>query len=263
MTHNIFERYRDEVSPKKPGGRWEIVRINRILKELKGNPSIDQLKAWRDMRLQTVTPASVNRELNLISAVYSHAIHEWNYKHPNPVKLIKRPPRTKPRKRRVAQHEMEELTAKVLPRKGYGATRDYIPWMFEFGVQTGLRLGEMCALLWTDVHDKYVHVSKSKNGDERDVPLTKRAREILNTLDKRAARVFPVNKGSAGAMFRKMCKKMNVTDLHFHDSRHEATSRLAKKLHVLELAAVIGHRDLKSLMVYYNPTAEELADKLG
>jgi integrase len=82
-------------------------------------------------------------------------------------------------------------------------------------------------------------------------------------MERRSAHVFPVNKESAGATFRKLRKKLGIEDLRFHDTRHEATSRLSKKLHVLELAATIGHRDLKSLMVYYNPTADELADKLG
>lgn len=263
MTRNIFERYRDEVSSKKPGGRWEQIRINRLLRELKGNPSVEELKAWRDMRLAKVSPASVNRELNLISSVYSHAIYEWNYKHPNPVKAIKRPPRTKPRKRRIQQNELADLCATSAPRKGYGQTLDYVRWMFEFGIETGLRLGEMTDLLWADTHEKYVHVKKSKNGDERDVPLTLRAREIIAAMERRSAYVFPVNKDSASATFRKLRKKMGIVNLRFHDSRHEATSRLSKKLHVLELAATIGHRDLKSLMVYYNPTADELADKLG
>jgi integrase len=54
----------------------------------------------------------------------------------------------------------------------------------------------------------------------------------------------------------------SISTLHFHDSRHEACTRLSNKLTVLELARVIGHRDLKSLLIYYNPTPEELAAKL-
>ncbi|OIQ76662.1 phage integrase family protein [mine drainage metagenome] len=52
-------------------------------------------------------------------------------------------------------------------------------------------------------------------------------------------------------------------NLRFHDLRHEATSRLAEKLSVHELAKVTGHRDLRMLMRYFHPRAEDLAKKLG
>ena len=64
------------------------------------------------------------------------------------------------------------------------------------------------------------------------------------------------------ALFRKYRDKAGIDNLHFHDTRHEAVTRLAKKLDVLDLARMIGHRNLKTLMVYYNATAEELAQKL-
>ena len=37
--------------------------------------------------------------------------------------------------------------------------------------------------------------------------------------------------------------------------------RLAEKPDVLDLAGMTGHRDLKMLIVYYNATAEKLAEK--
>jgi integrase len=54
-----------------------------------------------------------------------------------------------------------------------------------------------------------------------------------------------------------------LDDVHFHDTRHEAASRLAEKLsNVLELSAVTGHKDLRMLKRYYHPRAEDLAKKL-
>ena len=39
---------------------------------------------------------------------------------------------------------------------------------------------------------------------------------------------------------------------------------MAKKLGVMDLAKITGHRDTKTLLnVYYNPTGEELAEKLN
>ena len=64
------------------------------------------------------------------------------------------------------------------------------------------------------------------------------------------------------ALFRKYIRQTNIQNLRFHDTRHEAVTRLSKKLNVLELAKMIGHRDLKSLQIYYNATATELSAML-
>ncbi|MBK7013998.1 MAG: site-specific integrase [Sulfuritalea sp.] len=54
-----------------------------------------------------------------------------------------------------------------------------------------------------------------------------------------------------------------LANLHFHDLRHEATSRLAEKLQMHELMKVTGHKGTAMLARYYHPRAEDLAKKLG
>lgn len=54
-----------------------------------------------------------------------------------------------------------------------------------------------------------------------------------------------------------------IEDMHFHDTRHEAITRLAKKIDVLDLARMVGHKDLRQRMVYYNASASETADRIG
>ena len=71
-----------------------------------------------------------------------------------------------------------------------------------------------------------------------------------------------VRSATASSLFKKACKKAGVENLRFHDTRHEGLTRLAQKIGVLDLARVVGHRDTRSLMVYYNPTATEIADRL-
>lgn len=48
----------------------------------------------------------------------------------------------------------------------------------------------------------------------------------------------------------------------FHDSRHTACTKLAQKLKPMDMAKMLGHRDLRSTLVYYNPRGEDLADML-
>ncbi len=54
-----------------------------------------------------------------------------------------------------------------------------------------------------------------------------------------------------------------LTNLHFHDLRHEATTRLADKLAMHELMKITGHKTSRMLSRYYHPKAESLALKIG
>lgn len=268
-VRSVFERYRDQVSPAKPGGRWEQVRIDLFLRTASwmrltiGQISYRDLQAWRDVRVTQIQPASVLREFTLISSVFTHARNEWHMAlAENPCSRVKKPPKGKARRRRVSEDEVKLLSESL---KGKFTVKLYAAAMFLFAIETGMRLGEMARLRWVDIHaeERWAYVMESKNGDDREVPLSARAIEILTLVRLNGdTRVFPVNDASLGTTFRKMCEKAKITGLHFHDSRHEACSRLSKIYSVMELAKIIGHRDLKSLMVYYNPTARELAQKL-
>ena len=75
--------------------------------------------------------------------------------------------------------------------------------------------------------------------------------------------IFNLDSGTASRMFAVAIKNTGLKDLHFHDTRHEAITRLARKVDVLDLARMVGHRDINSLRVYYNATASEIASRLG
>ena len=128
-------------------------------------------------------------------------------------------------------------------------------------IETGMRLSELCGMTWQHVYDHHIHIPLTKNGDPRDVPLSTAAKALLS--ERGAGRVFRISAGTAGVYWRDACKQLGIKNLHFHDLRHEAATRMASRLTVLELAAVLGHRDLKSLQRYYNPTPQELSAKLG
>lgn len=54
-----------------------------------------------------------------------------------------------------------------------------------------------------------------------------------------------------------------LTDLRFHDLRHEATSRLAEIFSMHELTKITGHKDPRMRMRYYHPRAKDLAKRLA
>lgn len=276
-VRSLFEKFRDQVSPTRKGARWETVRINNFLKTVDfierrlDQLQPDDIRAWRDARLQTVTSASVNRELNLMSGVFSHAMKEWSVPlRENPVHLVKRPPNSKPRKQRWSEEQIQALlsAAQFDESKQPIRGRDYVGWALLLAIETAMRLGEMCSMRVAHVHlaERYVELHDTKNGDSRQVPLSTRAGELLAKLIERKGpkeRVFPLPSESLGLYFREARDKAGLHGVRFHDTRHEAATRLSKKLaNVLELSAVTGHRSLQSLKIYYNPKAQELAAKL-
>jgi len=91
------------------------------------------------------------------------------------------------------------------------------------------------------------------------VPLSKEAKRLVGLI---MDSELTVKSDVASTLFGRAVLKAEIEDLTFHDSRHEAVTRLAQKLDVLDLARMVGHRDLKSLMIYYNSTPEELANRL-
>jgi integrase len=64
--------------------------------------------------------------------------------------------------------------------------------------------------------------------------------------------------------FGRVCTRAKLGDLHFHDLRHEATSRLFEKgLNMMEVAAITGHKTLEMLKRYTHLRAEDLAERLA
>lgn len=97
----------------------------------------------------------------------------------------------------------------------------------------------------------------------RELTERKAPDHLRTTKLGRGESVFGVSDALRDALWRKARKRAEIVGLTFHDLRHEATTRLARKLDVLDLSRMTGHRDLKSLRMYYNPAAEEIADRLG
>ena len=265
-----FQRYMEEVSPKKRGHRWEKVRLTSLQRDpiLAGLGMADitseRLAKWRDKRLTEVKPSTVNRELNLIQAVLRVARREWLWIPADPMSQIDRPPIGKARYRRVSDEEI----AAVVSWLGYAEDKPVethsqrVAVAFLLAIETTMRSGDILAITPERyVRDrKAVFLPTSKNGDPKAVPLSARAIELL---DKTAPTFFAgLTAASRDALFRKAVKKAGIENLHFHDSRHEAASRMASKVNMLELAKIMGVRDPRILMVYFNPAVEELAAKL-
>ena len=121
-----------------------------------------------------------------------------------------------------------------------------------------MRAGEVLSLRTVDKRRRVAHLAMTKNGRARDVPISRQAARILLGL----SLPVPLSSQDLDALFRRAKGLAMIEGLTYHDSRHTATTMLARKLPVMDLARVTGHSDLKMLLRYYNPSAESLADRL-
>ncbi|TDR82147.1 tyrosine-type recombinase/integrase [Paludibacterium purpuratum] len=276
-----LEKYRDEVSPHKGGHKWERVRLNKFIDELDfiATPvdkiTNDKISAWRDKRAKEVSPGTVNREMNLLSAVFEECRTEWKCCSINPVRGVRRPNEPPPREQRITDKMVDALIAEM----GYERWTtpenkiQRVALAVLFAIETGMRAGEIIGLAPERVFlsKRYARLLETKNGDARNVPLSSTATTILNLLItgdmQKGEPVFGLTSATLDALFRKYRDKAlpacpELESVRFHDTRHEAVSRLARKLDVLDLARMIGHRDIRSLMIYYNEHAADIATRL-
>ena len=263
LAHHTFrealERYRP-ISEAKKGYQAELSRLDSLHAVKFIDTPLEfitsaMIAEYRDNRLREVAPVSVRREMIIIGAMFTKAIREWGWMTDHPIKLVERPQTSKPRKRGITQDEIDTISTKLLKARVGVQVRD----MFLFSIETAMRLGEVCGMKWSDVSEKTVTLEDTKNGDKRNVPLSLKAREIINSrrgIDEE--KVFILTRYVTSQTFR----RASINDVHFHDARSEAITRLSKKLDVMQLARAIGHRDLKSLLIYYAESPEDIADRL-
>lgn len=285
-VRDALVRYRDEVSPAKRGGVWEVRRIDAFLgcaKPASGREAappvlgglvdmplaaVDStaLARWRDDRLGRVMAATVTREINLLSAIFETARKEWRWLHDRPFADVRRPPEPAARTRRISDDEARRLCLAL----GFDEARpvanksNQVALALLLGIETAMRRGEMLALRWSDISGAVAHLPMTKNGQARDVPLSKRALALIEKLrgldDERCFTVAPA---TADTLFRGAKLRAGLPDVNFHDSRREGTSRLAAKVDVLTLARITGHRDINELLTYYQTDMGEVAKRIG
>jgi integrase len=266
---SLFEKYEQQICPQHKGERWERVRLAK-LGEVFGEyaaadlVNTDVLAKWKEKRLREVKPGTVRREMVLLNQVFEVAVNEWRLIHVNPLRGVKKPKAPKARERVITPAELEA----VWDALGYTDGGEVLTKQQQVGLalhialETAMRAGEILAT--KPIRGKVIHIPDSKNGFGRDVPLSKKARELVQRIPKGG---FAVGTAELSVLFGKARKRCGFPNgdnggFTFHDSRANALTMLSKKLDVLALAKMVGHRDPRSLLIYYRETPEEVADRL-
>lgn len=275
--------YEVKVSSTKRGAAFEAKRFAHIRRE---HPALaakvlheittGDLAEWRDKRLQSVTSGTVKREATILRHLWTIAGDEWKWcDNPGPWKGFRYPTDNLPRDRRIGWREIRRLlrfagyrTGERPRTKGCEAA-----WAFLVGLRTAMRASEIIGLTLATVNlqSRVVRLDQHKTAaivGTRHVPVTKQAGRLLGQLagfareDERQG-LFTQTAARLDANWRKLLSHAAVEGLHFHDSRAEALTLMSRKVDVMTLARISGHRDLKVLMdTYYRERPEEIAARL-
>lgn len=271
----LFHKYYEEIGKYKKSKRSISISINHFINSF---PSIAEmsihditpqiLTEWRNSRIKQVSVGTVLRDISLFSAIFTYAQKELFLLDTNPFFLMSKPQQPKPRNRRISDTEIDLILKAHNYEKGQVpvTTEQFIAWSFLFAIETTMRQGEILAIKRSNIFDDYIHLSETKNGDERDVPLSIQAKELLNLIPNTSERLINVGNGTFQNMFGNRIRKLGIEDLHFHDTRHEGITRLVKlrRIPIEILMKITGHKTPKILInTYYNPTASEISKMLN
>ncbi len=261
-----LERYRDEVTPTKRGAANELIRIRQWLTDPLATRFLSAIRStdiakWRSEQVELgKAPTTIRNALSIISQVYVVARGEWGMEElRNPVRGVRLPKHRPGRDRRLVTGEDEKLL------KAAAAGGPWLRSAIIVAIETAMRQGELLALRWEDLTGNIARVRTSKNGQPRAVPLSSRARAALDALPRSLnGRIFPLTKMALDHRWRTARDLAGSHDLHWHDLRHEAVSRLFEKgLTTEEVMKVSGHRTYSMLARYTHLRTDNLVAKLG
>jgi integrase len=256
-----LERYAEEVSPTKKNERWEQTRIRYFCADEFGLPFVDKpadevtaddIGKWRDARLKGVAGSTINRDLNLLSAVFTTCVKEWGFASRNPIQSLRRPADPKPRSRLITWREVRGvLRALDWHMRKPVTLQQQAGFAFLLSLHTAMRASEV---LKARYEGGVAHLDDTKNGDSRQVPLSARAQRLVNLCP-----VFTITGPSLDALFRKARTNAGLSGFTFHDARATALTRMARTVDVLRLAKISGHKDLSMLSnTYYRESAASI-----
>jgi integrase len=211
-----------------------------------------------------LSPATINRELAMLSKAFNLAIREWEWLEINPVSRVSKEKEDNERDRWLTVDEEVSLLEN---------SPEWLRDIILFNLHTGLRQDELLSLSWdrVDVFRKTILIADTKNGKPRTIPLNKTALGILESkarvMNIRSKIVFhskcgtKIDKHNLRRAFVITKERSGVEDFTFHGLRHTFATRLAQSgVDLYKISKLLGHRDIKTTQRYAHHCPESLRD---
>ncbi len=263
----LLDRYRTTALPAKRGGAREAYMVAALARASFSSLRADKVTArevasYRDERLKTVAPATVVRELGLLQHAYELARKAWGYDGlTNPIKGLQRPPLPQGRTRRLTAAEEAQIRSVAATCRN-----PHLLPIMTLALETSMRLGEIVAARWEhyDCNARVLFLPMTKNGRPRTIPLSRLAvKTIEGQVSTAPGPIFPTTVEAIKRAWIRLTRRAKIDDLHFHDLRHEAISRLVER--GFDLPSVMmfsGHSDHRMLLRYTHLSARKLVEQL-
>jgi integrase len=276
----LVDRYIEELYPLKAWGRSKSADLARLKEDL-GALRADTLTAahftdhFRKRYAEGAGAVVISSQLGYLIGVLRVARTLWHLDVAVQAALDARAAlaklrllgKSQRRERRVTDAE----TARLIKRfKQDTDTTVPMADIVLFCLASAMRISEVCRITWTDLDEKARTVvirdrkhPQERIGNDQCVPLLKATGHDAFVIAKRqprvGPRVFPFNSKTVSAYFAEAVKALGLDDLHLHDLRHEAISRLFEAgFRIEQVALVSGHRDWAMLKRYTHVRAADL-----
>ena len=252
----------------KKGHSRESVRLNflanqEFAKKPANEVTVLDIDSYIDDRIEAeVSGSTIRLDLAAISIIFQH--YRRTHGLTNPLRDVRRPSPGKARDRRLQGDEEARLLK--------AADDDAYPFMRQaiiFAIETAMRRSEMCSLTWKniDLVKRTAYLPDTKNGNSRTVPLNSRAMSAIKSIPQRIdnGSVFGLHVDRLSDAWDRTRERAKISDLRWHDLRHEATSRLFEltDLRDMEIMMITGHKSPQMLARYTQLRAGHLAERLG
>ncbi|MEN1994144.1 tyrosine-type recombinase/integrase [Stenotrophomonas bentonitica] len=301
-----IDRYILEVCPLKKGGDGDA-RLLRLVKErfpVTCSKPVGKLQP-QDFDLSDggmahslqedyhLSPATIIRNLAMLSSVFTTAVRRWRFSIDNPIRAALKPSVNNERERVVTDKEWAAVLASLAPmRPATRAAIAFLRW-------TGARRGEAIKLRWEHLSfekkspEATFRDTKNPKGGKavnRTIFLTHEAASVLDVLTKElheaklqseglppcpkkppirpsSGYVFSLDEGktpiaadSVSQAWGRACEAARVSGATLHDLRHTRITELANLLPIHQVQKISGHKTTQMLTRYYNPDMQELGE---
>ncbi|MDC5853476.1 tyrosine-type recombinase/integrase [Vibrio europaeus] len=213
------------------------------------------LHKYKQQRLSTVSSSTCRSELQLLSRVLKYArVHQGIDNKHEPFKDFTYPETGEAKSRVLTDAEYRRILIDISPN---------IAPIVSLAWETAMRRSEILSITkgCIDYDRNLLHLSDTKNGESRDVPLSRRAMQVLKQQERLVDDVlFQVKKASVTKAFKRSCDRLAIEGACFHTLRHTAITRIAKKsgVNTHQLMAFSGHKDTRMLTRYTHIKAQDI-----
>lgn len=219
-----------------------------------------KLKLAKGTRRATRKPASINRYLQDLKAVFGKAVESGKLDR-SPFLGVDLLEENNKRARELTLEEEFRLF-QTLP-----ANPPVLPSYFRFLLETGARAGEVCGLRWSHIlwADGVAELPETKAGKKQYLTLSKAAMAILSDLLRNGPYVFSWPDGRTLTVdyvthaFHKAVAAAGIRDLRQHDLRHAyAIRRLRGGANLVAVSALLRHASTRMTERYLHVTRADL-----